>query len=135
VTSRDNRNPLSAERVLAQTHPEARELLVFNQFGDVERCALRPGNDAKRRRLARGAGAGDCSLPGGAVQRLYFLGDAAFANPEMYQFLEADNLGYTIGQPRSMVEPGPRLGCCWSARGPVGHRIEGHRISNDARGA
>jgi hypothetical protein len=29
-----------------------------------------------------------------AVQRLYFRGDAAFANPEMYEFIEAENIGH-----------------------------------------
>ncbi|MBO0737589.1 MAG: transposase [Alphaproteobacteria bacterium] len=33
-------------------------LFVFNQFGDVERCALRPGN-VHSRRLALSSGAGD----------------------------------------------------------------------------
>jgi hypothetical protein len=28
---------------------------------------------------------------------LYFRGDAAFANPEMYEYLEAEQIGYTIG--------------------------------------
>ena len=37
-------------------------LFVFNQFGDVERCALRPGN-VHSRWLACGAGAGDRALP------------------------------------------------------------------------
>jgi hypothetical protein len=32
----------------------------------------------------------------GIVRRLYFRGDAAFANPETYQFLEAEGVGYTI---------------------------------------
>jgi hypothetical protein len=38
----------------------------------------------------------------GSVKRLYFRGDAAFANPEIYEFLEAEGIGYTIraaGQP------------------------------------
>jgi hypothetical protein len=37
------------------------------------------------------------------VQRLYFLGDAAFANPEMYEFLEAEGAGYTIRLPTNSV--------------------------------
>src|SRR4051812_32755464 len=37
-------------------------LFVFNQFGDFERCALRPGTPL-RRGLARGPGAGDRALP------------------------------------------------------------------------
>ena len=32
----------------------------------------------------------------GIVKRLYFRGDAAFANPEIYEFLEAEGAGYTI---------------------------------------
>src|SRR5277367_3595995 len=70
-------------------------LFVFNQFGDVERCALRPGN-------VHGADGWRAVLEPviaryrGTVKRLYFRGDAAFANPEMYQFLEGVGIGYTI---------------------------------------
>jgi hypothetical protein len=32
----------------------------------------------------------------GIVKRHYCRGDAAFANPEMYEFLEAEGVGYTI---------------------------------------
>ena len=77
-------------------------LFIFNQFGDVERCALRPGNVhsadgwhavlepvvARYRRI---------------VKRLYFRGDAAFANPEMYEFLETEGIGYTIRLPANSV--------------------------------
>ena len=35
--------------------------------------------------------------------RLYFRGDAAFANPEMYEFLEAERVGYTIRLPANRV--------------------------------
>ena len=59
-------------------------LFVFNQLGDVERCALRPGNVH-----SHGAGAGNRPVPG-TVKRRYFRGDAAFANPEIYEFLEAE---------------------------------------------
>ena len=37
------------------------------------------------------------------VKRLYFRGDAAFANPEMYEFLEAEGIGYTIRLPANAV--------------------------------
>ena len=37
------------------------------------------------------------------VKRLYFRGDAAFANPEMYEFLEAEGIGYTIRLPANRV--------------------------------
>ena len=76
-------------------------LFVFNQLGDLERCALRPGNvhsaDGWRVVLepvvARYRG----------VKRLYFRGDAAFANPEMYEFLEAEGIGYTIRLPANSI--------------------------------
>jgi hypothetical protein len=37
------------------------------------------------------------------VKRLYFRGDAAFANPEVYEFLEAEGMGYTIRLPANRV--------------------------------
>src|ERR1700719_2832568 len=37
------------------------------------------------------------------VKRLYFRGDAAFGNPEMYEFLEAEPSGYTIRLPANSV--------------------------------
>jgi hypothetical protein len=36
-------------------------------------------------------------------KRLYFRGDAAFANPEMYEFLEAEGIGYTIRLPANRI--------------------------------
>ena len=76
-------------------------LFVFNQFGDVERCALRPGNvhsaDGWRAVLEP-----VIARYRGIVKHLYFRGDAAFANPEVYEFLEAEGASYAIrlaGQP------------------------------------
>src|SRR5499427_4635166 len=77
-------------------------LFVFNQLGDVERCALRPGNvhSAEGWRtvlepvIARYRG---------TVKRRYFRGDAAFANPEIYEFLEAEGIGYAIRLPANGV--------------------------------
>src|ERR687886_1775504 len=57
-------------------------LFVFNQFGDVERCALRPGNVHSAdgwRALLEAVIARYRSI----VKHLYFRGDAAFANPEV----------------------------------------------------
>jgi hypothetical protein len=55
---------------------------VFNQLGDVERCALRPGNvhsaDSWRATLEP-----VIARYRGSVKRLYFRGDAAFANPDV----------------------------------------------------
>jgi hypothetical protein len=67
-------------------------LFLFNQFGDLERCLLRPGDvhsaDEWRSVLlpviARYRGRGFV---------LHFRGDAAFAKPEL---LEAEGYGYTI---------------------------------------
>ena len=39
----------------------------------------------------------------GIVKRLYFRGDAAFANPEIYEFLEAEGIGYTVRLPANNV--------------------------------
>jgi hypothetical protein len=39
----------------------------------------------------------------GIMKRLYFRGDAAFAKPEMYEFLEAEGIGYTIRLPANTV--------------------------------
>jgi hypothetical protein len=41
----------------------------------------------------------------GTARRLYFRGGGAFANPEMYEFLEAERVGYTIRLPADTVLP------------------------------
>jgi hypothetical protein len=77
-------------------------LFVFNQFGDLERCALRPGNvhsaddwrDLLEPVIARYRG---------RMKRRYFRGDAAFANPEVYGLLEAEGYKYTIRLPANSV--------------------------------
>jgi hypothetical protein len=77
-------------------------LFVFNQLGDVERCALRSGNvhsaDDWRTVLEPVV-----IRYRDIVKRLYFRGDAAFANPEIYEFLEAEGIGYTIRLPANTV--------------------------------
>ena len=77
-------------------------LFVFNQFGDLERCALRPGNvhsaDGWRAMLEP-----VIARYRGSVKRLYFRGDAAFGNPEMYEYLEAEGIGYTIRLPANRL--------------------------------
>jgi hypothetical protein len=77
-------------------------LFVFNQFGDLERCALRPGN------VHSADGWKDVLEPVVAryrskVSRLYFRADAAFANPEVYEFLEAEGFKYAIRLPANSV--------------------------------
>ena len=77
-------------------------LFVFNQLGDLERCALRPGNvhsaDGWRAMLEPVIG-----RYRDTVKRRYFRGDAAFANPEIYEFLEAEGYGYAIRLPANRV--------------------------------
>jgi Transposase DDE domain group 1 len=77
-------------------------LFVFNQFGDVERCVLRPGNvhsaDGWRALLEP-----VIARYRDSVKRLYFRGDAAFGNPEMYEYLEAEGAGYAIRLPINRV--------------------------------
>jgi hypothetical protein len=77
-------------------------LFCFNQFGDVEQARLREGNvhsakdwrDVLEPVVARYRGLG---VP------FYFRADAAFANPEVYEFLEAEGYGYAIRLPANEV--------------------------------
>ncbi|RDD61708.1 IS1380 family transposase [Ferruginivarius sediminum] len=74
-------------------------LFVFNQFGDLERCALRPGNvhsadgweDELRPVLARYSAEVRPS-----ITRRRFRADAAFAIPTLFDLLEAEGWDYAI---------------------------------------
>jgi hypothetical protein len=77
-------------------------LFVFNQFGDLERCALRPGN------VHSAEGWREVLEPvvaryRGKLKRRYFRADAAFAAPEIYAFLEAEKFRYAIRLPGNAV--------------------------------
>lgn len=77
-------------------------LFVFNQFGDLERCALRPDNVHSAHEWR------DVLVPVVELYkdrkiRLYFRGDAAFAAPEIYDYLEAEGLLYAIRLPANTV--------------------------------
>src|SRR5215218_9353672 len=76
-------------------------LFVFNQFGDLERCALRAGN------VHSADGWRDVLEPVVAryrtMKRRYFRADAAFASPEVYEFLEAEDYGYVIRLPANVA--------------------------------
>jgi hypothetical protein len=77
-------------------------LFVFNQFGDLERCALRPGNVHSAegwREVLEPVVARYRSM----MKRRYFRADAAFAAPEVYEFLEAEDYGYVIRLPANAV--------------------------------
>src|SRR5205085_11900805 len=76
-------------------------LFLFNQLGDLERSALRPGN------VHSADGWRDVLEPvvsrnRGRVKRLYFRGDAAFANPEVLRIPRSRRHGLcdpATGQP------------------------------------
>ncbi len=77
-------------------------LFVFNQFGDCEGAMLRPGNvhsahdwrDVLEPILARYERTG---------VRRYFRADAAFAKPEVYEYLEERRVLYAIRLPSNEV--------------------------------
>ena len=77
-------------------------LFLFNHMGDLERCSLRPGN------VHSADGWRDVLEP--VVERykerrvrLYFRGDAAFASPDIYEYLEAERMLYAIRLPANKV--------------------------------
>jgi Transposase DDE domain group 1 len=77
-------------------------LFVFNQFGDLERCALRRGN------VHSAEGWREVLEPVIAryrttMKRRYFRADAGFASPEVYDLLEAEDYGYVIRLPANAV--------------------------------
>src|ERR687885_705276 len=91
-------------------------LFVFNQFGDLERCTLRPGN------VHSADGWREVLEPVVAryrhqMKRRSFRGDAAFANPEIYEFLEAEGFKYTIRLPANAVL---QASIAWLLKRPVG---------------
>ena len=77
-------------------------IFVFNQFGDCEGAMLRPGNvhsahdwrDVLEPILARYKRTG---------VRRYFRADAAFAKPEVYEYLEERRVLYAIRLPSNEV--------------------------------
>lgn len=77
-------------------------LFVFNQFGDLERCALRPGN-------VHSADGWEAVLKPivarykGTVAGIAFRGDAAFAQPNMYEFLEVQGIENAIRLPANQI--------------------------------
>jgi len=77
-------------------------LFVFNQFGDLERCVLRPGN------VHSADGWKGTLIPvivrfQGKVTHIYFRADAAFAIPGLYECLEAERIKYAIRLPANQV--------------------------------
>jgi len=77
-------------------------LFEFNQFGDLERCALRAGN-------VHSADDWESTLKPVVARyrsqraRILFRADAAFAMPSMYEYLEAEGIEYAIRLPANQV--------------------------------
>lgn len=104
-------------------------LFVFNQFGDLERCALRPGNvdsaddwesvlkPVVERYRSKGA-------------RISFRGDAAFATPSVYDYLESQGIDYAIRLPGNQILQG-RIGHL--LKRPVGRPSQVRRMYSTFR--
>ena len=103
-------------------------LFVFNQFGDLERCVLRPGN------VHSADGWKDVLDPvvaryRGNLIRRTFRADAAFANPEAYDYLEDEGFQYAIRLPANQILQ-ERIGYLLTR--PVGrppHHVRGYYAS------
>src|SRR3954462_5239629 len=77
-------------------------LFVFNQFGDLERCALRSGN-VHSAESWRAVLEPVIARYRDTVKRRYFRADAGFASPEVYELLEAEGYAYVIRLPANAV--------------------------------
>jgi len=80
-------------------------LFVFNQFGYLERCALRPGNVHSAHGWREVLEPVVARYRGKRLRRC-FRGNAAFALPGVYDFLEAEGFGYAIRLPANTVLKG-----------------------------
>jgi len=52
----------------------------------------------------------------GKVSRIYFRADAGFANPEVYEFLEAKQIKYAIRLPKNPILQGGGSDICSSGQ-------------------
>jgi hypothetical protein len=77
-------------------------LFVFNQDGDLERCALRPGNVHSAHGWREVLAPVVARYRGQTLRRL-LRGDAAFALPDVYEYLEAEGFQYAIRLPANQV--------------------------------
>ncbi len=71
-------------------------LFVFNQHGDLERCSLRPGNVHSADNWQAVLDPVVKRYRWSGLWRKYLRGDAAFAIPELFDYLEANEFGYAI---------------------------------------
>ena len=77
-------------------------LFCFNQFGDLERCLLRNGNVASAEDW-RSVLEPVVGRYRDLETRRFFRGDAAFARPELYEYLEAEGYLYAVRLPANEV--------------------------------
>ncbi len=77
-------------------------LFCFNQFGDLERALLRNGNVASADDWRSVLEPIVTRYRGRDIRR-FFRGDAAFARPELYEYLEAEGYLYAIRLPGNAV--------------------------------
>ena len=92
------KRPNNGRFSFSRYHP----LFVFHRFGDLERCVLRPGNvhsahnwrDVLEPVVIRYR---DRKL------RRHFRADAAFAMPQVYDFLESEGFSYAIRLPANRM--------------------------------
>src|SRR5271155_6255475 len=84
-------------------------LFCFNQFGDVEGTLLREGNVHSAKDWQNVLDPIVARYRGQEID-CYFRGDAAFANPDIYEYLEGEGFLYAIRLPANdtlnkMIEP------------------------------
>ena len=77
-------------------------LFVFNQFGDCEGAKLRAGNVHSAHRWRR-CWNRSCPVRAETGVRRYFRADAAFAKPDIYEYLEERRVFYAIRLPSNKV--------------------------------
>jgi hypothetical protein len=77
-------------------------LFCFNQFGDLERALLRNGNVASADDWRAVLEPVVKRYRDGDLRR-FFRGDAAFARPELYEYLETEGYRYAIRLPANEV--------------------------------
>ncbi len=77
-------------------------LFCFNQFGDLERALLRNGNVHSAEDWRSVLEPVVARYRGCPLER-FFRADAAFANPDVYAFLEKERIGYAIRIPANEV--------------------------------
>jgi hypothetical protein len=89
---------------MGEKTPEAMccPLFVFNQFGDCEGAMLRPGNVHSSHNWRVVLDPIVIRYERAGVRR-YFRADAAFARPEVYEYLEEHGFHYAIRLPSNEV--------------------------------